>query len=247
MISSTTSALHPLTVLFSLVFALVHLIDSEAKVLDCIPVVLNGYDVVFYHNTSRSQCETKTGLPRYYYNLDSNDSDGDPRLYQFWFSSKHNRDLFANDPWKYAPKYGGFCSWGTCCELSDDGWKWSSTFLGPPSGPDSDNCGFRIHEGSLYLNILNSYDAKFFDTDTDDHIEDGDSRWIEWFGSLEAGVFNHECFSSSGYDYMDCVHHKSDYAPLAVNAQKCNYQRCKNVIWYDEWYKGYNHTGIGFF
>ena len=28
--------------------------------------------------------------------------------YEFWFSTAANRARFAADPWKFAPKYGGF-------------------------------------------------------------------------------------------------------------------------------------------
>ncbi len=29
----------------------------------------------------------------------------------FYFISAENAKLFEADPWHYAPKYGGFCSW----------------------------------------------------------------------------------------------------------------------------------------
>lgn len=40
--------------------------------------------------------------------------------FEFWFESAANADAFENDPWKYAPKWGGFCSWGMAREVAPD-------------------------------------------------------------------------------------------------------------------------------
>ena len=43
------------------------------------------------------------------HNFTSPDKDGSPRfVHEFWFASAANRDKFAADPWKFAPKFGGF-------------------------------------------------------------------------------------------------------------------------------------------
>ena len=121
-------------------------------------------------------------------------------------------DMYIIDPWSYAPRNGGFCSYGTCCEKN--GWPWSSEWLGPPAGPDPKQCGFRVHtNGHLYFNIWDSYDSRYFQLSNG--INDAQERWIQWFGSLKAGVFNYKCFSSEGYSYMDCVYTKQDMAPIA--------------------------------
>lgn len=163
--------------------------------LDCIPVVMAGYDVVAYFDLSPGSCSSKEGKEEYHYNLASKDQDGIERYYQFWFSSQDNLNRFKDNPWKYAPKFGGFCSYGTCCEKS--GWPWKASHLGPPGGPDPDNCGFRIYNNSLYFNIWDSYDSKFF-TNADNNINSAEQRWISWFGELHAGPFNWDCFSTSG-------------------------------------------------
>ena len=207
------------------------LIHVSSESLDCVPVVMAGYDVVHYFLNQDSECDAKKGLPRYSYNLDSTDYWGDSRTYQFWFSSQSNLDIFSSDPWKYAPKYGGFCSYGTCCELDSGnggGWPWNGTWFGPPAGPDSSRCGFRVYNGSLYFNIWNSYDNTFFNH-RDTYIPAADSRWIGWFGSLNAGVFNWGCFSTQGWNYMDCVYSPLAKAPLANDVEENDLQRCDNV------------------
>lgn len=68
--------------------------------------VLLGYDVVQYHfiPAYKEGGKAVRGLPKYAYNFEG---------YQFWFSSQENRQLFMEDPWKYAPAWGGFCSFGS--------------------------------------------------------------------------------------------------------------------------------------
>ena len=55
------------------------------------------------------------------------------------FASKENRDLFAANPTKYAPQYGGFCAWGIG--------KAGKLFDVDPIN------GWAIHNGKLYLNF----------------------------------------------------------------------------------------------
>ena len=68
--------------------------------------VLLGYDVVQYHfiKPYKEGGVAVRGVPEFAYNFEG---------YQFWFSTKENRDLFIGDPWKYAPAWGGFCSYGS--------------------------------------------------------------------------------------------------------------------------------------
>ena len=73
--------------------------------------VLLGYDVVQYHfiKPYKEGGVAVRGVPEFAYNFEG---------YQFWFSTKENRDLFIGDPWKYAPAWGGFCSYGSKLEES---------------------------------------------------------------------------------------------------------------------------------
>lgn len=54
------------------------------------------------------------------------------------FASAAHRDLFAKSPAKYAPQYGGFCSWGVAAGKLFD--------VDPESG-------WTIENGKLYLNF----------------------------------------------------------------------------------------------
>jgi len=52
------------------------------------------------------------------------------------FANTANRDLFANNPEKYAPQYGGYCAYGL-----------TKGYLVP-----TDPQAWKIHDGKLYLN-----------------------------------------------------------------------------------------------
>lgn len=91
-----------------------------------------GYDVVHYFGIDYNTCNSAEGKKKHSYDLLSTDENNETRVYQFWFKNQHNLDTFAQDPWKYAPKFGGFCSYGTCCEIS--GWPWKPQHMGPPAG-----------------------------------------------------------------------------------------------------------------
>ena len=70
--------------------------------------VISGYDVVAYFSLNATQ-DGVQGSQEFAHNFTSPDKDGSPRFeYEFWFANAANRDLFAADPWRYAPKYGGF-------------------------------------------------------------------------------------------------------------------------------------------
>jgi hypothetical protein len=70
--------------------------------------VLGGFDVVQYFSLQPTDMGV-LGSPTWAYNFTSPDKDGSPRFtYEFWFVNEGNRDKFAADPWKYAPKNGGY-------------------------------------------------------------------------------------------------------------------------------------------
>jgi len=77
------------------------------------------------------------------------------------FVSSEHRDLFAANPQKYAPQYGGFCSWGVA--------------NGKLFEVDPVN-GWTIVDGKLYMNFnaeLNSTFAK----DARGFIVKANSNW----------------------------------------------------------------------
>jgi len=70
--------------------------------------VIGGYDVVEYFSLKAND-KGVLGSSEFVHNFTSPDKDGSPRFtYQFWFKTAQNRDTFATDPWKYAPKNGGY-------------------------------------------------------------------------------------------------------------------------------------------
>eukprot|EP01084_Bolivina_argentea_P311699 539564_1 len=202
--------------------------------LSYVPVVMLGYDVVAYH-LNVTGCDSILGNKKYSYQLSSTDGNGIERLYEFWFTDENNLNTFKSNPWRWAPKFGGFCSFGTCCELSPT-WLWSATFQGPASGPDKHNCGFRIHTDG-YLYFIKDYDNTFF-SNADENIQQAEERWMQWFGSLRAGAFNHYCFSTFGHDTVnECVDQAQRYAP-AVDTNDEIYPI--NASYNDKWFNQYD-------
>mmetsp|Transcript_15226 Transcript_15226/g.20785 ORF Transcript_15226/g.20785 Transcript_15226/m.20785 type:complete len:304 (-) Transcript_15226:55-966(-) len=146
--------------------------------------VLLGYDVVQYHfiKPFREGGEAVQGKPEHAYNFNG---------YQFWFSTDENRELFKADPWKYAPAWGGFCSWGIALELQPK-WPWEEDFLGPPASPWE---GWLIVDGVLMFNIWDNYSQRFLN-DGEKGLKNAHlaaERWKKWWGSLHAGPFNTHC------------------------------------------------------
>ena len=75
-----------------------------------------GYDVVEYFSLDASADGVK-GSSQYSSILRSNIAGKDAKepvyaSYTFYFKNESNKALFDADPWKYAPRWGGFCSWG---------------------------------------------------------------------------------------------------------------------------------------
>merc|ERR1712216_897646 len=58
-------------------------------------------------------------------------------VYEFWFQNEENRDVFAADPWSYAPAYGGYCSFGLATEFAVGGFGPYGDPFCPPGSPFS--------------------------------------------------------------------------------------------------------------
>jgi hypothetical protein len=142
--------------------------------------VLLGFDVVQYHfiPSVKDGGVAVRGKPEFAYNFEG---------YQFWFSTLENRQRFIGDPWRYAPAWGGFCSWGVGLEV--EGWPWAIDFLGPPASPWN---GWLIVDGVLTFNIWESYSDRFA-SNLDTNMALAAKRWSNWFGQGKhrfAGPFN---------------------------------------------------------
>jgi YHS domain-containing protein len=119
------------------------------------------------------------GKPEFAYNFNG---------YQFWFSTQDNRERFIQDPWKYAPAWGGFCSWGVALERSPQ-WPWQIDFLGPPASPWE---GWAVVDGVLLFNIWDGYTTMFLGN-AQKNMRLAAERWKGLFGKLQAGPFNTHC------------------------------------------------------
>ena len=77
------------------------------------------------------------------------------------FASKEHRDMFDANPEKYAPQYGGFCSWGAANGKLFD--------VDPANG-------WTIVDGKLYLNF-NADLNKTFTKEAGKFIPKADKNW----------------------------------------------------------------------
>ncbi|MCU0888566.1 MAG: YHS domain protein [Rubritepida sp.] len=76
------------------------------------------------------------------------------------FATAAHRDAFAADPMRYAPAYGGFCSWAV------------SQGYTAPVDPNA----WKIVQGRLYLNYDRSVQRRW-ERDIAGHIQRADANW----------------------------------------------------------------------
>lgn len=123
-------------------------------------------------NTGREYNTLYAGLGAKGYDVVSYFTDGTPMAgspeftheyggVKWQFVSKEHRDLFAANPKKYAPRYGGFCSWGVS--------------QGKLFDVDPVN-GWTIRDGKLYLNF-NADINSTFSKDAATFIAKADKNW----------------------------------------------------------------------
>ena len=132
-------------VLFSTVVAFggqVDTVNTDGK-----GIALKGYDVVAYFQQSRP---VKGSSQLSYQWMDAT----------WQFSSAQNRDLFAADPQRYAPQYGGYCAYavshGHTASVNPVAW--------------------RIVDGKLYLNH-DKLVHRLWGRDAPGHIQKADKNW----------------------------------------------------------------------
>jgi len=123
--------------------------------------------------------------------------------YTFLFSSEENRDLFNDNPSKYAPQWGGFCGWAISSEFCPD-FAWDASCLGPAG-----NWGiWDIVDDKIYFFYLQDAKDNFL-ANTTKYIEMGDRRWQRWYGEdaanskISSQAFNTKCYheSAEGFDH----------------------------------------------
>jgi YHS domain-containing protein len=104
-------------------------------------VAVHGYDVVAYFTDGKPV----KGMARFSYEW----------MGARWqFATAEHRELFTRQPEKYAPQFGGYCSWA----------------VGHNYTADADPEAWRIVDGKLYLN---------YDRDVQKKWEQNRAMWIE--------------------------------------------------------------------
>ncbi|RJQ62356.1 MAG: YHS domain-containing protein [Desulfobacteraceae bacterium] len=111
-------------------------------------VAIKGYDPVAYHTEGRPVKGKKE------YSSKWNDAE-------WYFANEENRNMFAGNPERYAPQYGGYCAR-------------SLSTTGRPAGVDPET--FRIIDGKLYLN-WDAEAADRFEARAAENIKIADLNW----------------------------------------------------------------------
>ena len=113
-------------------------------------VALKGYDVTCYF----TEGEARRGFREYHYEYDG---------VVWFFISKKNKALFAKNPKKYIPQYGGYCSFGVAVK--------QKKFNVDPKV-------WHIEHEKLYLNY-NPQTKNIWITDCKKYIKEADQYWVE--------------------------------------------------------------------
>jgi len=79
---------------------------------------------------------------------------------EWHFASAEHRDMFAADPEKYAPQYGGYCAWAVA--------------QGKTAGIDPE--AWKIVDGKLYLNYNKKIQSRW-EKDAETNIAAADENW----------------------------------------------------------------------
>ena len=121
-------------------------------------IAIKGYDSVAYHTEGRAVKGNKN------FSYKWNDAE-------WYFASAENRDLFAANPERYAPQYGGY-------------WAASLSAAGRVAGVDPE--AFKIIDGKLYLNWSKKL-ADNFEKNAAENVRKASENWAKinesnWFG-----------------------------------------------------------------
>jgi YHS domain-containing protein len=119
-------------------------IDVNANAND---LAIHGYDAVSYFTDSKAS----KGDHKYTATYKS-------AIYQF--SSEGNREIFQDNPEKFAPQFGGFCAMGVALNKK----------------LDTDPTAWKIVDGKLYLNLNKAVQKKWL-SDVPAHLETANRVW----------------------------------------------------------------------
>jgi len=117
-----------------------------------------GYDVVAYHTEGTAKAGTGWHVASHLGTT-------------YLFSSKKNRKLFAKNPEKYLPEYGGYCAYGLSV---------GKKFYADPTV-------WKVVDGRLFLNLDNKIQKKF-EKDLSGNIHKADANWPKVKDENPAGL-----------------------------------------------------------
>lgn len=136
-------------IFFFLILSLVTIVADEGTKLNSGSdgILISGYDVVAYFTEGRAV----KGDSRYTLEYSG---------ITLHFASEENRALFAEEPERYLPQYGGYCAYGLVK---------NKLFRIEPDQ-------FTIHKGKLYLNYNSSIRKRWLKR-LDSYIKSADENW----------------------------------------------------------------------
>mmetsp|Transcript_24344 Transcript_24344/g.41851 ORF Transcript_24344/g.41851 Transcript_24344/m.41851 type:complete len:210 (-) Transcript_24344:41-670(-) len=116
-------------------------------------------------------------------------------FYKFLFSSESNRDLFIQDPWHYAPTWGGYCAYGIALEDK----AYDPTYV-EKLGPFIDLSQWTVYNDRLYFFGGAGPKMKFLAAG-DEVLELGNTNWGSYYdGEIFDGHFDTNCFHRQTYE-----------------------------------------------
>ncbi len=118
-------------------------------------IAIDGYDPVAYFTLGKPTL----GESQYSFEWDGA---------QWYFASQEHLRMFAEEPDRYAPSYGGYCAFAAARNQVADG------------DPEL----WTIHGGRLFLNLNDSYHGRFRD-DIESNIDKADANWSGLRADLE--------------------------------------------------------------
>jgi YHS domain-containing protein len=124
-------------------------------------VAIMGYDPVAYFTENQAV----KGSEKFSY-----DWLGTP----WHFANNQHREMFMNEPVKYAPQYGGYCA---------------GEVVGGSTTVNVDPEAFKIIDGKLYL-IYDKGNAEKFASDADELVPKADSNWPKAVAELNRDPYH---------------------------------------------------------
>ncbi len=111
---------------------------------------INGYDTVAYFTKGKALPGNQQYLSQW-------------NGFIWYFSNKEHKDLFDNNPEKYAPQYNGYCAWA----------------MAESRKAETDPEVWKIVNGKLYLNCS---EAAFesWSKDIPGNIKNADKNWLKF-------------------------------------------------------------------